>query len=351
MKVVVTITQCRRAVLPWIFVEYVLPEMRRLFPGTVEAVIIQHRADASGGNTGLESLQHGSVEYGLALVRRWTAEGRYAAADIVAHDIVHRPYPSIPSYHLAVREALARNADFHLWMEDDALVFDRQCGQWDRILGGTEVGCYRRHSAHLHSAYLLTRPSFDHRILLPLADYERWSWRHRIEPFLRQHQRTRRTLLRRHYAVRYHHRYYPYTGLRYVVDALREIAPGAAPLLDLDFGPGCADLPPVSVSEMRRHEAQEGAGVVDTYWRTHQYLVERLLLPACACGRRSACDGHPTQHRSASADSTATAPTVPSVELRYEVPRPLVATSVEPAQRTPEPSRARARLPHQCGGS
>ncbi len=317
MKTVVTITQCRRAVLPWIFCEYVLPEMRRLFAGEVEVVLIQHRADASGGGTELESIADGDGRAKLELVRRFTEEGRYRNADIIAHDIRHPPYPSIPSYHLAVREALQRGADFHLWMEDDALVFDRQCGQWDSILGGTEVGCYRRHSAHLHSAYLLTRPSFDARIVLQLADYESWTWKRRIEPFLRRNQATRRTILRRHYAVRYHHRYYPFTGLRYVVDAVREIAPEAVSELDLDYGPGCADLPPVSDAEMREHEAREGAGLVDGFWRARQFVVERLFLPTCTCGSRAPCDG--VQHHRGSRVTEPLSPCAPGPAARAAV--------------------------------
>lgn len=276
MKAVVTIVQCRRAVLPHIFVAHVLPKLRELFPGEIEAVIIQHRSAVAQGGTALESLQGGGEK--LELVRRWTAEGRYAGAEIIGHTIDHPPYPSIPSYHLAVKAALERAADFHLWLEDDALVFDRDCARWPELLGGREVGVYRPF-AHLNSAYLLTRPSFDRRIVGLLADYRRWTWRRRIEPFLRSQLRTKRAYLERSHAVRYHHRYYPYTGLRYVVDAVRSLAPAAVPLLDLDFGPGCADLPPVSAAEMRAHAAGEGARWVDVFWRLHQRIVQRWLLP------------------------------------------------------------------------
>jgi hypothetical protein len=276
VKVVVTILQCRRAVLPHVFIRYVLPRMRALFPGSVECVLVQHRADAASGETALESLRHGRDK--LELVARWTAEGRYDGADIIGHDILHAAYPSIPSLHLGVKEALARHADFHLWLEDDALVFDRDCAHWDALLGGREVGVYRPFH-HLNSAYLLTRPSFDRRVLGPLSDHASFTWRgRRIEPFLRQHMRTRRAYLEPRYAVRYHHRYYPYTGLRYVVDALRELAPEALPLLDLDFGPGCASLPPITPAELRAHAAGEGARLSDRLWRLRQRLVERYLL-------------------------------------------------------------------------
>jgi hypothetical protein len=277
VKAVVTIVQCRRAVLPHIFVRYVLPKMRRIFGGVMECVIIQHRSQAPGGDHKLESTRWDPEK--LAVVRRWTEEGRYQGADVIPHSIDHQPYPSIPGYHLAVKEALDRGADFHLWLEDDALVFDRACDRWDELLGGTEVGVYRRFH-QLHSAYLLTRPSFDRRILPKLGDYGRWNWRGRIEPELRRNMRTRLTFLEMSYAVRYHNRYYPYTGLRYVVQAVREIAPEALPLLELDFGEGCARLPPVTPEELREHTARDGARRIDRLRRFRQKLVERYLLPA-----------------------------------------------------------------------
>ncbi|MGD8862913.1 MAG: hypothetical protein PVI30_23065 [Myxococcales bacterium] len=278
MKAVVTILQCRRVALPHVMARYVVPRMRETFPGEVELVIIQHRADASGGNARLETNRAGTADERLALVRRWTEEGRYEGAHIVPHEINHPPYPSIPSTHLSVREALDRDADFHLWLEDDALVDDTDCDRWDALLGGTEVGVYRRFQ-HLNSAFLLTRPSFDRRIVDKLGDYGFWNPRSRLEVELRRNMRTRRTYLPMRHAVRYHHRYYPYTGLRYVVQRVREIAPEALPLLDEDFGPGTAELPPVTAEEMRQHEAADGARPLDRLSRVRQRLVERFLLP------------------------------------------------------------------------
>lgn len=260
LRAVVTILQCRRAVLPHIFIKYVLPRMQAVFPGHLACVVVQHRVDASGGNPRLESLGMGNA--GFDLVREFTAEGRYEGADILSHTIVHKPYPSIPSYHFAVQAALDRCADFHLWLEDDALVYDPDCSYWDELLGPSEVGVYWRFH-ELNSAYLLTRRRFDDRIVKPLSDYARWTPRSRIEAFLRRSLRTSRAHLNYAHATRYHRHEYPYAGLRYVAAKVRELAPEAAPLLDLEFGPGTSELPVVSPEEFAKHDAKAGARLVD----------------------------------------------------------------------------------------
>ncbi len=254
-------------------VKRVLPEMRRLFPGEVEVVIVQHRGDASGGKNQLESgrLHAG----GLDRVGQWTQEGKYAGADVIEHAINYPAYPSIPGLHLCVKAALDRKADFHLWLEDDALVMDYDCGRWDQLLGRREVGAYRDFH-NLNSAYLLTRPDFDARMLTQFEDYERWNWKRRLEPELRRNLRTRRTYLNPAYAVRYHHRNYPYTGIRYVVDRVRDLWPEDLPLLDIDFGEGTSSLPPVTPEEMRVHAA--ATPFLGRVGRWKQRFVEKFLL-------------------------------------------------------------------------
>ena len=249
-RAVVTIIQCRRAVLPHIFVKYVLPQMREWFGGEMSAVIIQHRADARGGNKRLTSLKQGTD--GLELVRKFTEEGRYEGAEIIPHEIVHKPYPSIPSFHLGVKAALERNADFHLWLEDDALVIDPKCGRWNELLDNREVGVYNTFHA-LNPAYMLTRRSFDQRIEPRLAQYKKWRESSRVEVWLREQMRTSRAYFDRSYAIRHHYHAYPYAGLRYVAERVREVAPEAAHLLDLDFGPGTSELPPITQEELMAH--------------------------------------------------------------------------------------------------
>jgi hypothetical protein len=263
LRAVVTIIQCRRAVLPHIFVRYVLPLMRERFQGEMSCVIVQHRADARGGNRRLESLKQGTK--GLDLVRRFTEEGRYDGAEIIGHEIVHKPYPSIPSFHLGVKAALERDADFHLWLEDDALIVDPDCGRWDELLGPREVGVYNTFHA-LNPAYLLTRRCFDERILEPLSRYQDWRESSRFEVFLRNKMRTSRVYFDRSYATRNHYHAYPYAGLRYVAERVRTLAPEAAHLLDLDFGPGVSELPAITPDELAAHYEKE----------KHKRFVDRM---------------------------------------------------------------------------
>ncbi len=273
MNVVVTITQSHRVALPYIFIRHVLPRLRACFPGEIEVVLIQHRVDASGGGTTLESLRAAGAAEKLARVRTWTEEGRFVGATVVGHEIVHRPYPLIPSVHLGVRAALERRADFHLWLQDDALVFDEEIAHWPERLAGHEVGVYAPTPQILHPAFLVTRPAFDRRIIGPLENYAAWTWgRTPLETFLRRNLRTRRAYLPRHYAVRSHPREYPYTGIRYVVTAVKKIAPGAVPLLDLDFGPGAQDLRFPTPEERAAHAAREGRGLENRLWLLRQRL-------------------------------------------------------------------------------
>ena len=214
----------------------------------------------------------------MDVVRSWTEQGRYAGATIVSHQVNHLPYPSIPGMHLCAQAALERGADFHLWLEDDALVFDQESQLWPDKFRGREVGAYRDFH-HLNSAYLVTRPSYDERLERRLRDYSWWTPDRRLESVMRQTMRTKRVYLPEHFAVRYHHRYYPQTGLRYVTDAVRKWAPEALDLLDVDFGPGAAELPAVTPEEIRLHQAAVGAKLGDRLWRLRQRWVERYLLP------------------------------------------------------------------------
>jgi hypothetical protein len=233
MKALVTILQCRRVVLPYVFMRYALPRMREVFPGDIEVLLIQHRAK----NQGFARLrsQHLGKDREV-LVDRWTADGRYSGAEIRKHDIWHAPYPSIPSYHIAVQAALDRQVDFHLYLEDDALVLDPECGRWDELLGPAEVGVYRPRTHVINSSWFVTRPSFDQRILPGLARY--WWWRRssRIEWWFKRKLRGELAILDESYAVKNHHNEYPFTGMRFVVDRLTELCPDDLDLLEIDFG-------------------------------------------------------------------------------------------------------------------
>jgi hypothetical protein len=233
MKALVTLLQCRRVVLPYIFLRYALPRMREVFPGELEVLLIQHQA-RNQSRSRLRSQRLGKEREHL--VEQWTAEGRYAGAEIRRHDLWHAPYPSIPSYHIAVQAALERRVDFHLYLEDDALVLDPNCGRWDELMGSAEVGVYRPRTHIINSSWFVARPSFDQRILPGLSRY--WWWRRssRIESWFKRRLRGEPAIFAESYAVKNHYREHPFTGMRFVVDRLTELCPAEVDLLEIDFG-------------------------------------------------------------------------------------------------------------------
>jgi hypothetical protein len=65
--------------------------------------------------------------------------------------------------------ALRERADFHLWLEDDAIVLDRDCGQWGKLLTGRDAGVYQR-VQNICPAYFVSTPAFDTRLLPIVRD-------------------------------------------------------------------------------------------------------------------------------------------------------------------------------------
>lgn len=272
MKLVITILQARRVVMPYIFVKHALPRMKAAFPGDVEAVLVQHRSLPARADAFLETTSTDPA-WGRRVVE-WTDGGRFAGADVVSHDVHNPNYPSIPTFHRACREALERGADFHLWLEDDALVCDPDCGRWPEIFGQREMGVYRYFS-EINAAFFVTRPAFDARALPGLAQYERWTKKERIERFLRRNLRTPRAHLNPAHAVRTHRNPFPHTGARFVADMVRRIAPEDAHLLDLELGPGASRLEPVSKPELAWLWVRDWARPVELARRARNAVVER----------------------------------------------------------------------------
>jgi hypothetical protein len=275
-KIVVTILQARRVVLPYMFIRHVLPRMRAAFSGSIEVALVQHRTLPRRADGFLETTQH-DESWGRR-VAEWTQAGRFEGADIVPHDIQVPEYPSIPTLHLACREALRRQADFHLWMEDDALVWDEDCGRWPELFGPAEMGVYRYFS-DVNSAFFVTRPSFDARVLPGLADYGRWNRSHRIERYFRQQLRTRRVHLDPAHAVRNHRNRFPFTGPRFVADMVRRLSPEEAHLLDLELGDGASILPSVSHRELMWLWVRDWARPIELGRRLRNEVVERMASP------------------------------------------------------------------------
>ncbi len=233
MKALVTILQCRRVVCPHLFVRYALPQMRARFPGDLEVVLIQHEAKTQR----FSRLQSAKLPAERErLVSEWTHGGRYDGARVLRHSEWHEPYPSLPSMQFAAEQALAARADFHVWLEDDALLLDESCARWDEQLGSAELGVYRSSDEIINTAWFVSRPSFDRRILPGLR--RRWAWRRfsRLEPWLRKKTTHVPAQLEPHFATREHHQVYPYTGMNWLVAKVAELCPDQLELLTLDFG-------------------------------------------------------------------------------------------------------------------
>jgi hypothetical protein len=273
LKLVVTILQARRVVMPYIFVKHALPRMRAAFPGEIEVVLVQHRSlpDAQRADPFLETTKTDPA-WGRRVVE-WTDAGKFAGADVVTHEIHNPNYPSIPTFHRACAEALARRADFHLWLEDDALVCDESCGRWPEIFGDREMGVYRYFS-EVNAAFFVSRPGFDERALPGLARYERWTKDERIERYLRRQLRTPRAHLNPAHAVRSHRNPFPYTGVRFVAEMVRRIAPEDAHLLDIELGEGTSRLDPVSQRELAWLWVRDWARPIELARRAKNTLIE-----------------------------------------------------------------------------
>lgn len=249
-KLVITILQCKRVAAPYFFINYVYPKWKEILKDNVELVLIQHKSNIQKGQFGeTNKLPDDRIQ----LVEDWTKKGRFSHADIVEFDIIHNNYSTIPGYYMMTQAAINRGADLHLWLEDDAIVFDPNPKNWDHILGTREIGVWGNY-AQLNIAHLLTRSTYDRRIFEGLKNYQRWDSKHllkrNIEPWLRSKKKTSRAYLPPEYCVRSHIRNYPNCGLRYLADVVRNLAPDEAEILDIDYGVGASKLEPFSKSEI-----------------------------------------------------------------------------------------------------
>ena len=242
MKAVVTIFQFRRAVLPYLFMRYCYPVMKQAFPGSLDVWIIQDTGLAKG------NIHTSAKVYSDAkrrLIAQWTDEGRYAGATIVRHDEPLDPrYPQLlPSYRIGMEIALRERADFHLWLEDDAIVLDRECGQWGKLLAGRDAGVYQR-VQNICPAFFVSTPAFDTRLLpivrernvdgihQPFDDTQGWRPSvGEIEYYTTWACKTDRALLNPASVARVHRR----PESHQLVQFVRHIAPREMGLLNIDF--------------------------------------------------------------------------------------------------------------------
>ncbi len=248
MKVVVTILQCKRVALPYIFLKYALPAMRDLCDFEIEPYLIQHIGiDSSDGHLETNRLPNTKLD----LVAEWTQSGKYSNAIIIQHNTTFSKYPSLPSVRIGVETAIETKADFHLWLEDDALIFDTHCGDWPNIMGGSFLGVYHaKKEGYVNSAYLLSSIKFDELLLPALQDQTQWdiseSMYHnvngqrmlnihskRLEPTIARYSRNRWALLNSDFAARINPNKNQSSVNLYRL--VKSLAPESLSLLELDF--------------------------------------------------------------------------------------------------------------------
>lgn len=153
MRVVVTILQCKRAFLPYVFVRYCQPLMRDVTGWDFRTWIIRHEAMGGG------PLSTNRSKRTNQRVLQWQDEGMYEGAEVFSHSEWFPALPSLPSFLMAAEIALREDADYHLWLDDDAIVLDEECA-WEGI---REAGVYRENDI-INQAYFVSRPMLDARM-------------------------------------------------------------------------------------------------------------------------------------------------------------------------------------------
>lgn len=168
MRYVVTILQHKRSAMPRLFGKYCLPMMHKRTGGIVHLYHIFH--DLEGIKGQLES-NRVIPDKSLVRVRGLTGTGYFGEARIVRHARTHF-WPIVPSLQLAAETALKLNADFHLWLEDDAIVYDTDCDTWALTLRDADVGLYADTDAKqmINTAYFISTREFDERFLRVLSE-------------------------------------------------------------------------------------------------------------------------------------------------------------------------------------
>ncbi len=107
-------------------------------------------------------------------VEEYIRQGKFKNARILSHEQTTAGWPALHSVKLAANCLGSSGCyDFHLWMEDDAIIYDTDCDQWATILGSADVGLYRNTDKKqmINTAYLLSTPEFDHRISRILEEF------------------------------------------------------------------------------------------------------------------------------------------------------------------------------------
>lgn len=246
MKILVTILQCRRVVLPHLFIKYAVPMMQKIPGVEVSVHIIQHSAPKDLSSRMATSSYPIEKEN---LVREWTKEGKYQGALITTHEESCTADPSLPSWQKGYEYALQTDADFYMWLEDDAFVYDRNCGLWPDVLKGALVGFYRDEpDGYIRNAHYVCNKEFVKYFLPFLQDTSLWNIKisifsdeekrilnldaPRMEPRITKLAGTRKIKLDSKCAARYSKKQENQARLK---ELLTNICPDELHLLSIDF--------------------------------------------------------------------------------------------------------------------
>jgi hypothetical protein len=163
MRCVITIIQNKRIALPYIFNKYCLPMYKKCFRGDVKLFHIFHNCH---GNQGALYSNASMGEGHVRKVMKFIKDKQFPEAKIIEHNTVSKEWPALPSYKLAIDVAIREKADFHLWMEDDAIIYDRNCNTWALTLGSGDIGLYRDTDKKemVNIAYFLSTNEYDRRL-------------------------------------------------------------------------------------------------------------------------------------------------------------------------------------------
>jgi hypothetical protein len=169
MKVIATIFQCKRVAFPYFFIKYCVPKMKELSGFDFEIYLIQHTTPET--NRVLTTCRESWSK--IENVQQWTKDGKFTGANIIQHSENDHICPAFPSYKIGVETALKEKADLHIWLEDDAMILDKNPKKWLEIKC---VGTYQNWWRFIPVRHTITTRSFDG-LMLHKMNTEKWDIR------------------------------------------------------------------------------------------------------------------------------------------------------------------------------
>ncbi len=183
------------------------------------------------------------------LVQNWTAEGKYGDSIITRHQIQNLPDPALPSWQIGFKHAINSDADFFLWLEDDAFVYDESCDLWPTLLQDVLVGSYRSEPhGYIRNAHYVCARQFVEKFIPVLENTSSWNIHKsifsdeknkilnkdapRMESALTKHAGSEWVKLNSSYAGRYSSKT---EGRKYLFNLLKKVCPDELDLIFLDF--------------------------------------------------------------------------------------------------------------------